>query len=89
MRLNVRALSLTFAVLWGAAMLVVGLSNLLWPGYGQEFLQVAASLYPGYDGTAGIGPVIIGTLYGAVDAAIGAAIFAWLYNLFAGRAATT
>jgi hypothetical protein len=42
-----------------------------------------ASLYPGYSGPAGFGQVIVGTLYGAVDAAIGGALFAWLYNRFA------
>jgi hypothetical protein len=44
------------------------------------FLQLAASIYPGYRGGASFGQVIIGTLYGLVDGAIGGAIFAWLHN---------
>jgi 4-hydroxybenzoate polyprenyltransferase len=81
MRLSLKAAALAFAVLWAASILVVGLANTL-TGYGHEFLQVLASLYPGYKGTPGIGQTIIGALYGAVDAAIGGALFAWLYNLF-------
>jgi hypothetical protein len=30
----------------------VGVSNLIWPGYGQAFLQLAASMYPGYSAAA-------------------------------------
>lgn len=86
MRFNVRALALTAAVVWGAGILVTGLANMVSSAYGYEFLQLMASLYPGYQGTASIGQVIIGTLYGALDAAIAAAIFAWLYNLLGGRA---
>jgi hypothetical protein len=47
------------------------------------FLQLAASIYPGYKASAGFGQVIIGTLYGLVDGAIGGAIFAWLHNWLA------
>ena len=88
MRLNVRALALTAAIVWGAAILLTGLTNMASAAYGYEFLQVIASLYPGYQGTASIGQVIMGTVYGVVDAAIAGAIFAWLYNLLGGRAST-
>lgn len=33
--------------------------------------------------TLAIGQVIIGTLWGLADGAIGGAVFAWLYNQFA------
>jgi hypothetical protein len=89
MKLNIGALSGVFAVVWGGGMLVVGLANLISPGYGQEFLQLMASVYPGYQGTASIGQVIIGTLYATLDAAIVGAIFAWIYNLLIARASTT
>jgi hypothetical protein len=46
------------------------------------FLQLMASIYPGYDASPTIGSVIVGTLYALLDGAIAGLIFAWLYNLF-------
>lgn len=43
-----------------------------------------ASAYPGYHATRSIAEVIVGTLYEFVDGLIGGAVFAWLYNQFAG-----
>ena len=83
MRFNIGALALTVGLFWGGAILLVGVANLIWPGYGQTFLQLAASIYPGYRGGASFGQVVIGTLYGLVDGAIGGAIFAWLHNWLA------
>lgn len=84
MKLNVRALAFAAALTWGIlAMLLTGLANLIWPSYGREFLQVMASVYPGYHATRSLGQVVIGTLYGLVDGAIGGTILAWLYNLIA------
>jgi hypothetical protein len=80
MKLNIGALALAAALFWGGAILITGVANLIWPGYGQAFLQLVASTYPGYKATASFGQVVIGTLYGLVDGAIGGAIFAWLYN---------
>jgi hypothetical protein len=57
--------------------------NLVWPSYGREFLQLVASIYPGYHATPSFGQVIVGTLYALVDGAVGGAIFAWLYNRLA------
>ena len=51
--------------------------------YGQAFLQLCASIYPGYHPGTGFGSVLIGTLYALVDGAIGGAIFGGLYNRFA------
>jgi hypothetical protein len=84
MKLNVRASAFSAALIWGIlAMLLTGLANLIWPSYGREFLQVMASVYPGYHATRSLGQVVIGTLYGLVDGAVGGAILAWLYNLIA------
>ncbi len=85
MRLNVTALALTFGLFCGAAILIVASANLVWPSYGGAFLDLAASVYPGYHPSSGIGSVITGTLYGLVDGAIGGAVFGWLYNLLAQR----
>jgi hypothetical protein len=89
MKLNIGALAVACAVVWGGGVLVVGFANLVSPGYGQEFLQLLESIYPGYQGTASIGQIIICTLYAIVDAAIAGAVFAWIYNLLVARATTT
>lgn len=83
MKFSIKGLALALAILWGLAMLVMGLANLVWSSYGQQFLQTMSSVYPGYHATRSIAEVIVGTLYGAVDGFIGGAVFAWLYNQFA------
>ena len=83
MKLSIKGLALASGILWGLAMLGMGLANLIWSGYGQQFLQTVASVYPGYHATRSIAEVIVGTLYGAVDGLIAGAVFAWLYNQFA------
>jgi len=82
MKFNIKALALASAILWGFAMLVMGLANSIWGSYGQ-FLQMMSSVYPGYHATRSIAEVIVGTLYGAGDGLVGGAVFAWLYNRFA------
>ena len=84
MKLDIKAMSITVGLIWGVlAMFLVGVANLIWPAYGRAFLEVMASIYPGYTATASFGQVILGTLYGLVDGAIAGAVFAWLYNRFA------
>lgn len=88
MKANVKSLGFTFALLWGGAVFLVGLGNLAFSGYGSAFLEVVASLYPGYQATPAIGDVIVGTLYAMADGFIGGLIAGWLYNLFVGRVST-
>ncbi len=85
MRLSVRAFMLTFAILWAAGVFIIGIANLISSGYGTMFLQLMASIYPGYDANSTIGSVIVGTLYALLDGAISGLVFAWLYNLFVGN----
>jgi hypothetical protein len=83
MKFNTKALALASAILGGLAMLVMGLANLIWGNYGQQFLQTMSSVYPGYHATRSVAEVVVGTVYGAVDGLIAGAVFAWLYNQFA------
>jgi hypothetical protein len=85
MRFNVNALTVTAGIFWGGAILIVGLANIIWPGYGRAFLEVVGSIYPGYYAQPRIGQVVIATLYGIVDGAIGGFLFAWIYNSVARR----
>jgi TRAP-type mannitol/chloroaromatic compound transport system permease large subunit len=76
MKLSTKALALASGILWGLAMMVMGLANLIWGSYGQQFLQTMSSIYPGYHATRSIAQVIVGTLYGTVDGLIGGAVLA-------------
>ncbi len=82
MKLSIKGLAISAALIWGIALLILGSANLIFSGYGSNFLEVIGSVYPGYHPGTGISSVIVGSLYGVVDAGIGGAIFAWLYNFF-------
>lgn len=82
-RLSKRGLAVAAGVLWALAVLAVGLAHQLWPPYGEAFLRLMASVYPGYHPDAGAGSVVTATLYALVDGAVCGFIFAWLYNLSA------
>ena len=85
MKLDIKAVAITLGLVWGLlAMFLTGVVNLIWPPYGQAFLEVTASIYPGYTAAASFGQVMIGAGYGLVDGAIAGAILAWLYNLIVG-----
>lgn len=83
MTLSIKALALTLGILWGACCLLTGIANLIWPTYGDGFLTLMASLYPGYHGPAGFGAVLVLTLYAVVDGLVCGALVAWLYNKLA------
>jgi hypothetical protein len=83
MRFHITAFSLAFAIIWAGSILLVGLTEFIWPEYGRAFLEFVASIYPGYHPGTGPGSVIIGTIYGFIDGAIGGALFAWIYNRIA------
>jgi hypothetical protein len=87
MRLSIRGMVLALAILWGAVVLVTGLANLIWTGYGAAFLQILSSVYPGYKASGSMGDLMTGVLYSLVDGALIGLVFAWLYNRFAGRQA--
>ncbi|MGH9598437.1 MAG: hypothetical protein ACRD27_01125 [Terracidiphilus sp.] len=82
MKLNVKALAFAGAILWGGCVLLMGIANLIWAGYGVHFLEWLAAFYPGYHATRSFSQVVIVTLYALADGLIGGAIFAWLYNCF-------
>jgi ABC-type phosphate transport system permease subunit len=88
MRLNLKAITITAGIIWALAIFLVGIMNLIWSGYGNAFLQVIASLYPGFDAERSIGDVIVGTVYALVDGAACGFVFGWIYNLFAGKSST-
>ena len=86
MTLNVRAFTIAVTVIWMGTVLLCGLVNLIWNDYGSAFLQLTASIYPGYDGLPSLWSVIVGTLYAAVDGAFGGLVFVLVYNRLASNA---
>lgn len=75
--LNAKKLGLSGGILWALCMFI---STLLavWFGYSKEFLQIMASIYPGY--TVSYVGSIVGLVYGFFDGFIGLFLLAWLYN---------
>jgi phosphotransferase system glucose/maltose/N-acetylglucosamine-specific IIC component len=84
MRLSIRATAFAVGILSGIAVLLTGLANSIWPGYGKAFLQLLASIYPGYKASGSIGDLITGVLYALVDGGLCGLVFAWIYNRFLG-----
>jgi len=89
MKLSLKAVAIAGAILWGSAILLVGLINLSRPGYGLDFLQMTSSVYPWFHPAHTLSSVLIGTADGLLDGAVAALIFAAIYNVFAGRPAHT
>ena len=55
--------------------------NMLVEGYGSAFLEMMASVYPGYKATGTAGDLVIGCFYAATDGIIAGGGLALLYNL--------
>jgi hypothetical protein len=82
MKLNIKAFAITCGLIWG-----VGVFGLTWwiiafEGSSSE-VPFLGRVYRGYN----ISPTgsIIGLIWALIDGGIGGAIFAWLYNLIAGK----
>ena len=82
MRLSAKAAAIAAAILWGASILLVGLINLAAPAYGTNFLHGLSSVYPGFHASRTVLDVLVGTVYGIIDGAVGGFLFALLYNFF-------
>ena len=87
MRFNIKAMTFAMGVLWGAVVLITGLANLVWSGYGIGFLKILASVYPGYKASGTVGDLMSGVLYALVDGGIFGLLLSWLYNRFLGSPA--
>ncbi len=63
MKLSLKGLALAAGILWALALFLTGVMNLIWPPYGEAFLKMMASVYPGYHAARSIGGLVVGTLY--------------------------
>jgi hypothetical protein len=82
MKLNVKAFSLTCAIVWGLGLFFLTWWIIAFDGASGERTLIG-ELYRGYT----ISPTgsVIGLIWAFFDALVGGAIFAWLYNLLADR----
>ena len=85
MKLSTKAMGIAGALLWGGALLLTALANLMWPSYATEFLKSVGSIYPGFQASRTFADVLVGTGYGLVDGGLAGLVFAWVYNWIAGR----
>jgi hypothetical protein len=80
MRFSIKGMAIASGLLWGCAMLLVGLANLALPTYGVTFLTMMTSVYPWFHSSHTIASVAIGAIDGTIDGAIAGCLFGWLYN---------
>ena len=80
MKLDIKALALACAILWGLTVFLVTWWVIVLEGVTGNPTWLGA-VYPGYNISA-VGS-FIGLGWGFVDGLIGGAVFAWLYNKLA------
>ena len=85
MKLSLKGLTITVAILWGGTIFFCAAINALSPPYAGSFLRVVDSIYPGYHAGRGALSILWGTLYGFFDGALAGFLFALIYNRFARR----
>lgn len=82
MKLNVRAMALSFGLIWGLGLMVLTWWIILFEGATGEPTLIGY-VYRGYN--ISFTGSFFGLVWGFFDGAIGGIIFAWLYNLLADR----
>ena len=86
MKLNIKAFSLTCAILWALTILLTTYWIII-SGSGGNTLSLIRKFYFGYS-VSWLGG-IIGAIWAFVDGLICGAIFAWLYNKLASEKSNT
>ena len=79
-KLDIKAFSLSAGIFWSVSVFFMGFlaMSCTWAG---KFVAALGIFYVGYSATI-LGSVI-GAVWAFLDAAIGGAVFAWLYNKLA------
>ncbi|MGP8155001.1 MAG: bacteriophage holin [Smithella sp.] len=82
MKINVKAFALTCGIIWGLGLFLLTWWVIAFDGITHE-VTLIGRLYRGYN----ISPLgsLLGLVWGFLDALVGGAIFAWLYNVIAMR----
>lgn len=85
MKLNAKAFALTCGLIWGLGLFALTWWIIAFDGATGERTLIG-QLYRGY--TISPAGSVIGLVWAFFDGSIGGLIFAWLYNLIAGRSAS-
>jgi len=80
MKLSPAGFAVGAAVIWGAAIFVIGGVHSFVPDYGEPVLALVVSLYPGYAASGTLGDLLLGTGYALLDGLAAGFVFALLYN---------
>jgi hypothetical protein len=83
MKLSLKGMAFAGGLLWGSALLFLGLIHLASPGYAVQFLDGIASVYPWFHAGRSAADVLVGAIDGLIDGAVAGFLFGWLYNIFA------
>ena len=83
MKLNVLAVGLACGLIWGLGLFIITWWIIMFDGQQAGETLVLGLIYRGYEVTT-MGSVV-GLVWGFFDGLVGGMIFAWLYNLLAGR----
>ena len=62
MRLSLKGMTIAGGLLWGGAILFLGLINLVRPTYGANFLEAISPVYPWFHASRSFVDVVIGAL---------------------------
>ena len=81
MKFNIIAAAITGGIGFAIALGLSGILNIFFQGYGQAFLGLMASIYPGYNASGTAGDLLSGCFYAAADGMIAGGGLALLYNL--------
>ena len=78
MKWNTKRVALAGGIIWAAGMFATTIISIYTNGYAREFLNIMASIYPGY--TISLAGSVIGAIYGFLDVFVLVYIFTWIYK---------
>lgn len=81
MKLNIKAFSLTCAIIWAVLIILIAVIYKLTGSYARLFLDLLISIYP-WTSLSCKGLTLL-AIWGFVDGLICGLVFSWLYNLMA------
>jgi hypothetical protein len=87
MKLSVKGLMFASGIGWGLIVLVMGVLNMIFEGYGAAYLNSLSAPFPWYAASGKIVDLIIGIVWALVVGGVCGIIFALLYNVFVGKKA--
>lgn len=85
MKLSIKGLAMAGGLTWAIGVFVGGLVAFSAPDWGIQYMQLLGAIFPGVEELT-MSALLVATTYALVEGAAGCAVFAWIYNRFAGAA---